>query len=404
MLIYYLCSKECNYDNNSFEYKLAKSLLKKDFQLWSTSIPLMFGDSENITDIDDRFGNTSIAIIVISHNSLDDEYVNYIKTVQKYKTIKIIFILNKITEDVLRNSDINYLKELANNFDNYTVIKSTRGLNNISSDIGIIISGQAKKNDRISTGIKALDYLLGGGLSLGGSFNITGPSGSGKTSIGVQIQKHILETGGCGLYITYSEAPIKILKRFEDMGCNITKYIADGSFKIFDSYSALNNLSAEDTAYSVGESWAPAIIHLDNPYDSVSYFEKQIAALKELGGGCVNIIDNVNIRYEISKEQQNDDKQTYKQYFTRFKAMAGDILHNIGVHLVDADYDDELIKHLIRAEDGTINLKCEIDQKTGETTRKLRIDERGNIGCGDHHWYEYTISKQGIKIFRPDFD
>lgn len=402
MFLYFTCPKECG--RNSFARKLARELRKIDFTLWSDTIPLGLGESCKMDDesMDDNFGNTNAAIIVVTQEFIARGLKEALSRVIRYDTIKIIIILDgcnykEFCEFINQNLD-EKARDKFNVFYN-----SDDGLKNIVSELGTTLSNKIDEaTQKIPTGIQVLDFLTGGGLLRGSSLNIVGPSGAGKTTLGVQIQKHVLEMGfGC-LYITYSEAPIKILRRFEDVGCDITKYIKNGKFRIFDSYSSLNALTAEDTKKSVGEEWYPAIIRVEDPTDSIAYFENQIKAIEQIGPGGVNIIDCVNTRYEISKEQKNPNGSTYKEHFTRFKAKAGDTLQNVGIHIV-VEPDDKLIKHLTRVEDGNIRLKIETD-KTGAISRYLRVEEHGQLGRGDGNWYEYTITKKGIKFLPANFE
>lgn len=402
MFLYFTCPKECG--RNSFARKLARELQKIDFTLWSDTIPLRLGESCKMDDesMDDNFGNTNAAIIVVTQEFITRGLKEALSRVIRYDTIKIIIILDgcnykEFCEFINQNLD-EKARDKFNVFYN-----SDDGLKNIVSELGTTLSNKIDEaTQKIPTGIQVLDFLTGGGLLRGSSLNIVGPSGAGKTTLGVQIQKHVLEMGfGC-LYITYSEAPIKILRRFEDVGCDITKYIKNGKFRIFDSYSSLNALTAEDTKKSVGEEWYPAIIRVEDPTDSIAYFENQIKAIEQIGPGGVNIIDCVNTRYEISKEQKNPNGSTYKEHFTRFKAKAGDTLQNVGIHIV-VEPDDKLIEHLTRVEDGNIRLKIETD-KTGAISRYLRVEEHGQLGRGDGNWYEYTITKKGIKFLPANFE
>lgn len=402
MFLYFTCPKECG--RNSFARKLARELQKIDFTLWSDTIPLGLGESCKMDDesMDDNFGNTNAAIIVVTQEFITRGLKEALSRVIRYDTIKIIIILDgcnykEFCEFINQNLD-EKARDKFNVFYN-----SDDGLKNIVSELGTTLSNKIDEaTQKIPTGIQVLDFLTGGGLLRGSSLNIVGPSGAGKTTLGVQIQKHVLEMGfGC-LYITYSEAPIKILRRFEDVGCDITKYIKNGKFRIFDSYSSLNALTAEDTKKSVGEEWYPAIIRVEDPTDSIAYFENQIKAIEQIGPGGVNIIDCVNTRYEISKEQKNPNGSTYKEHFTRFKAKAGDTLQNVGIHIV-VEPDDKLIEHLTRVEDGNIRLKIETD-KTGAISRYLRVEEHGQLGRGDGNWYEYTITKKGIKFLPANFE
>ena len=399
MLIYYICSKPSN--KKSFEYKLANEIQRNGFDLWSQVIDVTLGDYDLYNDMDDKLGDTTVAIVVIDEN-FENEAKEFFMEAVRYSTISFVFVLNNVSkmefkENILKNNPT--LNEKVNW---NVVFEKNDGLKNITSNIGIYISKINKDiKERVSTGIPALDYLLAGGLIKASACNIIGPSGSGKTTLGLQFQKAGLEAGyGC-LFITYSEAPIKILRRMEELGCDITNYINNGKYRIYDSYSSLNGLTSEEVCESVGEKWYSAIIRVENPYDAEAYFKNQIKAIEELGPGGVNIIDNSNIRYEIAQKQKKEGGETYKEHFSRFKAKAGDSLRNIGVHIVEEH--EELIAHLTRIEDGSIRLK-HVEDGDGNVTRWLRVEDNGQIGRGDNKWYEYVITSKGLKLLPTDFD
>ena len=67
---------------------------------------------------------------------------------------------------------------------------------------------------RVSTGIKDLDTLLGGGYKKNSVNIVTGEAGTGKTIFSAQFLLRGLLEGEAGLYITFEE---KREKFYEDM-------------------------------------------------------------------------------------------------------------------------------------------------------------------------------------------
>ncbi len=66
-------------------------------------------------------------------------------------------------------------------------------------------TGPQTRPDRMSTGIEALDAILGGGLTPSRSYLVEGTPGSGKTTIALQFLLAGVAAGERGLYITLSE-------------------------------------------------------------------------------------------------------------------------------------------------------------------------------------------------------
>lgn len=402
MLLYYICSEEV--DNKSQEMCLAKELQRNGFDLWSKSIIVSLGRINIYQTIDDYFGDTVAAITVVNENFFEDEIIqDLVLESFSYPTISQIYVLKEYTKR-------DFLKKMLDKYPaNEAIIKNALlvrvkdGIKNITSGIGLYINERYVDKGKIPTGIPALDYLLNGGLPKASACNIIGPSGSGKTTLALQCQKNALELGyGC-LYITYSEPPLRLLSRMESLGCDIISFIKNGKFRIYDSYSSLHGVSEKELEQSLGFDWNQAIIRVDDPYDAEAYFQNQIEAIKQIGPGGLNIIDSSNVRYEIAKIQELRNVEKYKEHFSHFKAIAGDTLKSIGAHIVDTEYDNkEIIAHLTRVEDGNIILKQETDLQGG-VTRWIRIGEKGQIGRGDHKWYEYAIDENGIKILPTDF-
>ncbi|MDK2983236.1 MAG: hypothetical protein PWP19_714, partial [Thermococcaceae archaeon] len=65
---------------------------------------------------------------------------------------------------------------------------------------------------RISTGVKGLDDLIGGGLIPGRVYVVTGPPGSGKTTLGIQFLVEGAKNWEKGVYISLVDDPKTIIQ------------------------------------------------------------------------------------------------------------------------------------------------------------------------------------------------
>lgn len=66
------------------------------------------------------------------------------------------------------------------------------------------------EQERASTGIAGLDYILGGGLPTNHLYLIEGTPGAGKTTLGLQFLRQGVDKGEAGLYITLSETAAEL--------------------------------------------------------------------------------------------------------------------------------------------------------------------------------------------------
>jgi circadian clock protein KaiC len=84
----------------------------------------------------------------------------------------------------------------------------------------------------VSSGIKELDLLLGGGLDRGTSNIILGPAGTGKSAIAHQHLISAAKRGEKSLMFAFDENTKIILKRAADMNMPLSEHIASGYIKL----------------------------------------------------------------------------------------------------------------------------------------------------------------------------
>jgi len=76
--------------------------------------------------------------------------------------------------------------------------------------------------EKVSTGVKGLDDMLGGGLPVGRSILVCGGPGSGKTIFGIQfLYNGAMEYGEPGLYVSLDESPTHLKQDVASFGWDI---------------------------------------------------------------------------------------------------------------------------------------------------------------------------------------
>lgn len=90
--------------------------------------------------------------------------------------------------------------------------------------------------ERVATGIKGLDEMLGGGLPMGRCILVCGGPGSGKSTFGVQFlfmsATHHNETG---LYVSLGESPARLKENMMGFGWEIEKLEKNKRLSIVDA-------------------------------------------------------------------------------------------------------------------------------------------------------------------------
>ncbi|HZR18868.1 MAG TPA: ATPase domain-containing protein [Verrucomicrobiae bacterium] len=84
----------------------------------------------------------------------------------------------------------------------------------------------------VTSGLKELDLLLGGGLDRGTSNLILGPAGTGKSAIAHQFAVHAAERGEKCLLFVFDENIKTILRRTESLGLPLQRYVTSGVIKL----------------------------------------------------------------------------------------------------------------------------------------------------------------------------
>ena len=88
-------------------------------------------------------------------------------------------------------------------------------------------------NERVSTGVRDLDAMLGGGgLYRGSTVLISGTAGSGKSSLSAQIAQASAERGERCLYFSFEESSAQIVRNMRSIGLRLDRQLKAGNLRI----------------------------------------------------------------------------------------------------------------------------------------------------------------------------
>jgi circadian clock protein KaiC len=80
----------------------------------------------------------------------------------------------------------------------------------------------------VSSGIKELDDLFGGGLDRGTTTLVLGTAGTGKSTLALQYAKQMASNGEPGIFFAFDETRGILLARAKALGLDLEKHIQDG--------------------------------------------------------------------------------------------------------------------------------------------------------------------------------
>jgi circadian clock protein KaiC len=107
-----------------------------------------------------------------------------------------------------------------------------------------------KKVARLSSGVRALDTMLGGGIPAGSSVLVAGPSGSGKTVLSMQFMVEGVKHREPGLLAVFEKRPSDYLKS-SPLGEEVARAIQAGALHLL--YLRPLDLSLDETMQEVRE-------------------------------------------------------------------------------------------------------------------------------------------------------
>jgi circadian clock protein KaiC len=83
-------------------------------------------------------------------------------------------------------------------------------------------------DERVSSGIPALDVMLGGGVFRGSSVLVTGTAGTGKTSLGATLADAGCRRGERCLIFSFEESPQQLLRNMRSIGLDLGRWVEAG--------------------------------------------------------------------------------------------------------------------------------------------------------------------------------
>jgi circadian clock protein KaiC len=231
---------------------------------------------------------------------------------------------------------------------------SSIGLNAIASD------------ERISTGIKDLDAMMGGrGYFKGSTILVTGQAGTGKTSFGGEFVKEACKNGKKALFVTFEESTSQIMRNMRSIGINLEPYVKKGLLRIEadrpTSYGLETHLV---TIHKLVNEFRPEVLVLD-PISSLMAIGEEV----EVRSTLVRLVDYLKMNGVTS-------------LFT-------DLRHS------EKSYQGSLISSLVDAWIFLENMEA-----NGENNRILRlIKSRGMAHSNQIR--EFYITSKGIDLIPP---
>ena len=143
-------------------------------------------------------------------------------------------------------------------------------------------------SDRISTGIPALDAMLGGkGLYRGGSVLVSGTAGTGKTSLAASFANETCNRGEKCVYFAMEESPNQIIRNMHSIGIDLQKHVDSGMLYFNASRPNLYGLEMHLVAmHKCIKKYDPAVVIVDPITNFIN-----VGSVSEVKNMLVRMID-----------------------------------------------------------------------------------------------------------------
>lgn len=120
-------------------------------------------------------------------------------------------------------------------------------------------------SERFSTGIAALDAMLGGkGFYRGSTILVSGTAGTGKTSLAAYIVDAACRRGERCLYFSFEESPGQLVRNMKSIGLDLKKWVNKGLLEFHSSRPTFHGLEMHlATIHKVVRKFQPTMVVVD---------------------------------------------------------------------------------------------------------------------------------------------
>ncbi len=143
-------------------------------------------------------------------------------------------------------------------------------------------------SERVSSGIQALDKMMGGkGFFKGSSILVSGTAGTGKTSIAAYFANATCNAGKRCIYFAFEESPRQIVRNMKSIGMDLQKHVDSGMLRFHASRPTLYGLEMHLVAiYKMIRNFKPDVVILDPITNLVT-----VGAMSDVKAMLIRLID-----------------------------------------------------------------------------------------------------------------
>jgi circadian clock protein KaiC len=246
--------------------------------------------------------------------------------------------------------------------------------------------------ERVSSGVKGLDEILGGGFPRGRTILVVGSPGSGKTILAVQFLRAGAVAGERSIYIAFDERPEQVKENVSAFGWDLDRLEAEGKIMFVDATPFRRAKAASVAMY---ERRGDLPLHEVVPEVSLSGLidtVRRLAEEEDVTRLAVDPITSLSVRYESLTKRR------------RAMLMLFDALSSTGsTCLVTSEMRTSMLSRRFQLEEflsqGVVLLRTAIHE--GNVVRAIQVEKMRGI-AHDTQLRPYLIGQNGIEVFAKD--
>ena len=183
--------------------------------------------------------------------------------IEEYVSDCVIVLDHRVSEGVAtRRLQVVKYRGSAHGTNQYPFSISARGVSVLP--VTTVTLDYGASDERISTGVPRLDYMLSGGLFRGSTVLVSGSAGTGKTTLGAYLLDAACARGERALMILHEESAGEVIRNMRSVGLDLGRWCEAGLLRIWASRPTEFGLE-NDLAIVSGliDEYAPAVAVID---------------------------------------------------------------------------------------------------------------------------------------------
>lgn len=246
--------------------------------------------------------------------------------------------------------------------------------------------------ERVSSGVKGLDEILGGGFPRGRTILAVGSPGSGKTILALQFLLAGAAAGERSIYITFDEKPEQVKENVSEFGWDLDRLESEGKILFVDA-TPFRRIVGTSVASSEGREHLPLReVVPELTFAGLVETVKRLAEEEGVTRLAVDPITSISVRYQSPVRRR------------RAMLMLFDALSSTGATcLVTSEMRTSMLNRRFQLEEflsqGVVLLRTGIHE--GNVLRAIQVEKMRGIGH-DTQLRPYLIGQKGIEVFARD--